>query len=273
MAKWWRGLKAVVQSQPPPPSLRSQSSLYHTIQAIPRECTGSRVAARDRAQGRIPAVVFPQTLLDKNPNGRSLSRKQLLTTERKQIQSILKSVGLPYFCSTPLQLQIRAGSGSSVFLESGKILPIKVHRDEETGKILNLVFVWADNGTELKVDVPVVLKGEEDCPGLKKGGQLRRVRNTLKFLCPAEHIPPKIEVDLSNLDIGDKVSMSEVEVHPSMKLLSKNENMPICKIVSTDLEIPEPKLEPEAEPQVEADAEAEPKLESEAATETEPKQT
>jgi hypothetical protein len=31
------------------------------------------------------------------------------------------------------------------------------------------VFVWADEGTELKVDVPVVFKGEDNCPGLKKG--------------------------------------------------------------------------------------------------------
>lgn len=34
---------------------------------------------------------------------------------------------------------------------------------------MNLVFVWADDGTELKVDVPVVFKGEDVCPGLKKG--------------------------------------------------------------------------------------------------------
>lgn len=31
------------------------------------------------------------------------------------------------------------------------------------------MFVWADDGMELKVDVPVVFKGEENCPGLKKG--------------------------------------------------------------------------------------------------------
>lgn len=41
--------------------------------------------------------------------------------------------------------------------------------DEETGKIMNLVFVWAEDGTELKVDVPVVFTGEDVCPGLKKG--------------------------------------------------------------------------------------------------------
>lgn len=38
-----------------------------------------------------------------------------------------------------------------------------------TGKILNLVFVWAEEGSQLKVDVPVVFKGEDVCPGLKKG--------------------------------------------------------------------------------------------------------
>lgn len=120
MYRLWRGLKTVRQTP-----AASSSHHYHTIQAIPRECTGSRISSRDRAQGRIPAVVFTQSLLEKNPTNHPPSRKQLLTTERKQIQSILKSVQTPFFCSTTFQLQIRAGSGSSVLLESGRVLPIK----------------------------------------------------------------------------------------------------------------------------------------------------
>ncbi|PSS30762.1 Exo-beta-D-glucosaminidase [Actinidia chinensis var. chinensis] len=77
---------------------------YHTIQAIPRELKGSRVYARDRAQGRIPAVVFSQENLSGDASAaatsRPVARKHLLTTERKQIQFILKSVQLPFFCST-----------------------------------------------------------------------------------------------------------------------------------------------------------------------------
>ncbi|OMP02055.1 hypothetical protein COLO4_11365 [Corchorus olitorius] len=234
MSRWWRGLKTAVQT-PTAPSLSARN--YHTIQAIPREYTGNRVSARDRAQGRIPAVVFSQNLLQKDPANRYPSRKQLLTTEMKQIKSILKSVQAPFFCSTTFQLQIRAGSGSSVLLDSGRI-----HMDEESGNILNLVFVWADDGTELKLDVPVVFKGEEDCPGLKKGGHLNMIRTSLKYLCPAELIPPKIEVDVSKLDVGDRVFMHDIEVHPSLKLLSKNDNMPICKIVATKSENPEPML-------------------------------
>lgn len=84
--------------------------------------------------------------------------------------------------------------------------------------------------------MPVVFKGEEACPGLKKGGQLNRIRTSLKYVCPAEHIPSKIEVDVSNLDIGDKVCMQDIKVHSSLKLLSKNETIPICKVAATNLD-------------------------------------
>ncbi|XP_058081269.1 uncharacterized protein LOC131229348 [Magnolia sinica] len=216
-------------------------SHYQNIQAVPREHTGNKLAAKERALGRIPAVVFSQGEIQNPTNGfRPVSRKQLLTTERKQISSIIKNVQLPFFCSTTFNLQIRAGPASSCLLESGRVLPIKVHRNPETGQILNLVFVWVDDDSELKVDVPVVFKGEDICPGLKKGGYLNMIRTTLKYQCPAEHIPQKIEVDLSNLDIEDRVCMHDIEVHPSLKLLSKNDNMPICKIMATQSAVPEP---------------------------------
>ncbi|XP_071711573.1 uncharacterized protein [Rutidosis leptorrhynchoides] len=238
MTKWWR--TAVVGLR----NTTAKSNSYHTIQAIPREITGNRVSVKDRAQGRIPAVVFaqpnPSIAGDGGGPVRSVSRKHLLTTERRQIQSILKSIELPYFCTTTFPLQIRAGSGSSTLLESGNVLPIKVHRDPETGKLLNLVFVWADEGTELKVDVPVVFKGEDVCPGLKKGGFLNKIRTSLKYKCPSEHIPQKIEIDISNLDIGEKVFMKDIKVHPSLKLLSKNESLPICKVVAAKLDSPLP---------------------------------
>ena len=128
MTRWWRSatnnLRTAVSSHS---SSQPSSAGYHTIQAIPRECVGNRVSSRDRAQGRIPAVVISQHLLQKDSTApRSMSRKHLVTTEWKQIQAILKSVELPFFCSTTFPLQIRAGSGSSHLIESGTVLPIKV---------------------------------------------------------------------------------------------------------------------------------------------------
>lgn len=129
MLKWWRTAAAVVKTAAEAPPGRS----YHTIQAVPRELSGNRVSARERAQGRIPAVVFAQNYVQKNPSdptsvvaSTSVSRKLLLSTERKQIKAILKNIELPFFCSTPFPLQIRAGAGSSTILQDGKVLPIKV---------------------------------------------------------------------------------------------------------------------------------------------------
>ncbi|XP_027154392.1 uncharacterized protein LOC113754228 [Coffea eugenioides] len=239
MSTWWRAAAGSLKRAAETPKLRS----YHTIQAIPREVTGSRGSARDRAEGRIPAVVFSQSYIQTKPGdptsvspSSSVSRKRLLTTEKKQIKAILNSVQLPFFYSTTFPLQIRAGSGSSTLIDSGRVLPIKIHRNEETGEIMNLVFAWAEDGKEIKVDVPLVFKGEDVCPGIQKGGYLHIVRGSLRYLCPAEHIPPKIEVDVSKLDIEDKVLMHEIDVHPTLKLLSKNEAMPVCKILASKMQ-------------------------------------
>lgn len=233
MSKCWRAAAGIVKATDKGHCLRK----YHTIQAVPREITGNRVAARQRAQGLIPTVVSSASYVQTNPDDtnsiaafRSDSRKLLLTTERKQIKAILKHVKLPFFCSTTFPLQIRAGPGSSTILDTKKVLPIKIQRNED-GEILNLAFVWAEDGTDLMVDLPIVYKGEDVCPGLKKGGRLNKIRSSLKYMCPAEHIPTSVEVDVSNLDIGDRVSMRDVEVHSSMKLLSKNETRPVCRVI------------------------------------------
>ncbi|KAL6012567.1 hypothetical protein ACLOJK_003056 [Asimina triloba] len=254
-------------------------SHYHNIQAVPREHTGSKIAVKTRAQGLIPAVVFSKGDIQDPSNGfRPISRKLLLTTERKQINSIIKTVQPEFFCSTLFNLQVRAGPASSALLESGNVLPIKVHRNAGTGQILNLIFVWADAGSELAVDVPVVFKGDDVCPGLKKGmaknpsetppspttttttttkrmysrnnhldvfatctvhtHELSTVGSAFLNQWVHEHILQKIEVDLSSLDIGDGVSMHDIKVDPSLKLLSKNDKIPICKIKATQSETP-----------------------------------
>lgn len=69
------------------------------------------------------------------------------------------------------------------------------------------------------------------------GGTLVKIRKSLKYMCPSEHIPQKIEVDVSNLDIEDRVSIHDPVVHPSLKLLSKNELIPICKVKATYIDI------------------------------------
>uniref|UniRef100_A0A0D9XLG1 Large ribosomal subunit protein bL25 beta domain-containing protein n=1 Tax=Leersia perrieri TaxID=77586 RepID=A0A0D9XLG1_9ORYZ len=94
--------------------------------------------------------------------------------------------------------------------------------------MLKLVRVQEDEGVLLKVNWPV--NWEDACPGLKRGHLLQRTRASLMYFCPVEHIAPKIEVDLTNIDVRDRVLMHDIPVQPSLKLLSENNTIPITLV-------------------------------------------
>lgn len=59
---------------------------------------------------------------------------------------------------------------------------------------------------------------------------MNTIKRTVKFICPADVIPPYIEVDLSELDGGQKLLMGDLKVHPALKLV-QSEHAPVCKIM------------------------------------------
>lgn len=64
------------------------------------------------------------------------------------------------------------------------------------------------------------------------GAYLNTIKRTVKYLCPADIIPPYIDVDLSELDAGQKIVMGDLKVHPALKLL-RSKDEPVCKIMGT----------------------------------------
>lgn len=125
-AKWWRcgagtGLRALAFSS----STLSKTISQHTIRAIPRESAGKKFADTERSIGRIPAVILNRSSTGKEKTRRGSNfGKHLISTEKKQILEIMKSVELPFFCSTRFEIQIRPSRSSDVIV-SGKVLPIK----------------------------------------------------------------------------------------------------------------------------------------------------
>lgn len=62
------------------------------------------------------------------------------------------------------------------------------------------------------------------------GAYLNVIKRTVKFLCPADIVPPYIDVDLSKMDVEQKVLMGDLKVHPALKLMEA-EDQPVCKIM------------------------------------------
>lgn len=72
------------------------------------------------------------------------------------------------------------------------------------------------------------------------GASLNTIKRTVKYLCPADIIPPYIDVDLSELDVGQKVLMGDLNVHPALKLLHPKDEA-VCKIMGQRVSETQPK--------------------------------
>ncbi|MDB5434620.1 MAG: ribosomal rRNA E-loop binding protein Ctc/L25/TL5 [Phenylobacterium sp.] len=65
---------------------------------------------------------------------------------------------------------------------------------------------------QIKIEVPVHFVNQEEAPGIKRGGTLNVVLHSLTVSCAADEIPEDIVVDLTGLDIGATIRVSDLKV-------------------------------------------------------------
>ncbi|GER57571.1 50S ribosomal protein L25 [Striga asiatica] len=182
-----------------------------TIHAIPRALSGKNIAAKERNLGRVPSIVFEAE------DGQHGGNKRLISVQSNQIKKLVDHLGRSFFLSRLFDLEVRPEFGSDDIIE-------KLHLHAGTDAVLNVTFIRAPSDAWLKVDVPLLYRGDDVSPGLKKGSSLNIIKRTVQYLCPADVIPPYIDVDLSELDVGEKIIAGNLNVHPALKLLiSKDE--------------------------------------------------
>lgn len=194
-----------------------------TILAIPRASSGTSVSVKERKAGRVPSIVFEQE------DGQHGGNKRLISVQTNQIRKLVGHMGRSFFVSRLFDLEVRSEFGSGDLIEKVRVLPRKIHLHAGTDAPLNVTFLRAPPEALLKIDVPLVFRGEDVSPGLRKGAYLNTIKRTVKFLCPADIVPPYIDVDLSELDVEQKILAGDLKVHPALKLL-RSKDEPVCKI-------------------------------------------
>ncbi|KAG6409320.1 hypothetical protein SASPL_127357 [Salvia splendens] len=208
-----------------------------TILAIPRDASGKSISAKERKAGRVPSIVFDAE------DGQHGGNKRIISVQSNQVKKLVNHLGQSFFLSRLFDLEVRPEFGSGEVVEKVRVLPRKfsvvelarnssiraidlrsLHLHPSSDVVLNVTFIRAPSSAWLKVDVPLVFRGDDVSPGLKKGSSLNIIKRTVKYLCPADIVPPFIDVDLSELDVGQKIVAGNLNVHPALKLLrSKDE--------------------------------------------------
>jgi large subunit ribosomal protein L25 len=167
------------------------------LKAQVRKMTGKGPARTLRREGRIPAVLYgPKT------------DSMMLSIDFKEFKQIVKKTNIG---SVLLNLQIQNGKTLS-----RPAMIKELQTDPVTGTFVHVDFYEIDMQRKINVSVPVVIRGKS--AGVEEGGLLQIVRREIELFCLPTAIPESIEVDISDLTIGDSIHVQEITLPAEVEL-------------------------------------------------------
>ncbi|MBK1735782.1 50S ribosomal protein L25/general stress protein Ctc [Halorhodospira abdelmalekii] len=161
-----------------------------TLDAHPRTETGRGAMRRLRRARRVPGVVYGA--------GKG---SQAVTLENDQLYRLLEEES--FFSSV---LTVRVGGET----EQAIVKALQRHPYKPLVQHIDLQRVEADR--KIYVQVPLHIHGEEVAPGVKKGGVLHHDLLNIEVVCLPKDLPQYIDVDVSKLDVGQAVHVSELQL-------------------------------------------------------------
>jgi len=205
------------------------------LNATVRKTTGNSPARELRRGGHIPAVLYgPQT------------EPVLLSVNIKELEQVFKKGNIG---SIILNLIIQNGKKVT---KPAMIKEFQSH--PVSGDFLHIDFYEIDMQRKINVMIPVVTKGISK--GVELGGLLQIIRREIEVLCMPGDIPEAIELDITDMDVGDSVHVEEIPLGDNVEI-SSDVNFTVLTIVSPKVEEVEEEEEEEGLEGEEAAAEGE----------------
>ena len=181
-----------------------------TLAAETRDRGGKGASRALRREGRVPAVVYggKEEPLSIHVEERLLSRM----------------LGTGHFTNSIVMIDV---GGKQI-----RTLPKDVHFHPVSDRPLHVDFFRLAKNASVDVSVPVLFINEEDSPGLKRGGVLNVVRHELELVCDASKIPDDIQIDVTGLDIGDSIHISNITLPDGSTSAITDRDFTIATIVA-----------------------------------------
>lgn len=203
-----------------------------TLKAVKRENHKGSATRKLRLNGQVPGIVYGK---DKGNTSISMDSLDLIKAVRDDGRNAI------------FKLAVDSDQPLEVMLHDYQIEPIK---DE----LVHVDFYIVDMKEEMDVEVSLVLTGE--APGAKAGGVLQQPLYELQVRAKPKDIPEEITVDVSQLEIGDSISVADLPASDKYEI-TDDPDTTIATILAPDSiedveEAPSENDEPEL---VDADAE------------------
>ena len=219
-----------------------------TLPAETRERAGKGASRALRRDGRVPCVIYGDK---KEPLAFHVEEKLLA-----------KMLSTGHFMNSVIMIDLQG--------KANRTLPKDVQFHPVSSRPIHVDFLRIGEHSQVHVNIPVRFDNEEDSPGLKRGGVLNIVQHDLELICDAAHIPDEIHIDLTGLDIGDSIHISDVKLPEGTKAAIDDRDFTVATVVapsamkSEETEVAEAEAaEAEAAEAEAAEGEAEGKAEGE----------
>ncbi|HKH88090.1 MAG TPA: 50S ribosomal protein L25 [Acidimicrobiales bacterium] len=166
-----------------------------TLVAEPGRPSGSSASRRLRAAGRIPAVVYGHGI---EPISVSVDSKDL----RHALGSEAGARAL---------LRLAIGDGEHLAMAR------QLQRDPVRHTVVHVDFQVVSRDEVLTADIPIVLVGEAEAVN-RNDGTVDQEMQSLGVKAKPGDLPPYVEVDISNLEIGDSIRAGDVVLPAGVEL-------------------------------------------------------
>jgi len=166
------------------------------INAETRTDLGKGASRRLRHQEKMPAIVYG--------SGEPLS----LTIDQREIRP---QVNNEVFYSSIVSLKIDDKKAEKVIVRDIQHHPFKVD-------VMHIDFQRIDAKKKMHIHVPIHFTGEDVAPGVKAGGLVSHVVNEVEIECLPKDIPEFIEVDISALELGGSIHLTEMTMPKGVTL-------------------------------------------------------
>ena len=180
------------------------------LHAQERTGTGKGAARAARREGMVPGIVFGG---DVDPLAINIP-----------FNVLLKKLKAGRFKSTLFNLKVDGHDDVRVICRD-------VQRDVVKDLPTHLDLMRLRRTTKINLFIPVEFTGEDECPGLTRGGVVTVVRNEIDLVVTAGDIPEVIKVSLAGLDIGDNVTISDITL-PEGATPTIDRDFVICNVTA-----------------------------------------
>ncbi len=212
------------------------------LTAQSRKGTGKGAARTLRRQALIPAVFYGPEVDPVN-----------LSLKYRDLEKLIKTGA-----GENVIIDLAIETGESTLSHRAMLKEIQMDPVKQTILHVDLYEISMDK--KIEVEVPITLTGT--AKGVSdEGGILQQVSRTLEISCLPDNIPDSFELDVTDLNIGDSLHVSDLNIPQGIEVLVEGE-LTIATVV------PPTKVE-EIEPEVPEEEEEREEVEGEAVAETE----